>query len=96
MNILVYSFNLIFISIANFFLIYSILILLKLSLTWFPLINWYDEPFCILDKLTIPYLKLLKGTIPMIYGMDISPMLGIIFLQSLTLIFSNIRVELIT
>lgn len=96
MTTLTHSINLVFTSIANFSEIYLILILLKLSLAWFPTVNWYNEPFCSLNRLTDPYLKLFRGTIPMIFGMDMSPMLGIIFLQCLTVIFNNIRIELIT
>nr|YP_009397336.1 hypothetical protein [Thuretia quercifolia]ARW66522.1 hypothetical protein [Thuretia quercifolia] len=96
MTIITHSINLIFTSIANFSEIYLILILLKLSLAWFPTVNWYNEPFCSLNRLTDPYLKLFRGTIPMIFGMDMSPMLGIMFLQCLTVIFNNIRIELIT
>ena len=93
MTIVTYSLNLVFTSVANFSEIYLILILLKLSLAWFPTVNWYNEPFCSLNRLTDPYLKLFRGTIPMIFGMDMSPMLGIIFLQCLTVIFNNIRIE---
>nr|YP_009396906.1 hypothetical protein [Ophidocladus simpliciusculus]ARW66092.1 hypothetical protein [Ophidocladus simpliciusculus] len=93
MTIITYSLNLVFTSIANFSEIYLILILLKLSLAWFPTVNWYNEPFCSLNRLTDPYLKLFRGTIPMIFGMDMSPMLGIIFLQCLTVIFNNIKIE---
>nr|YP_009397947.1 hypothetical protein [Sonderella linearis]ARW67133.1 hypothetical protein [Sonderella linearis] len=96
MTIITYSLNLIFRSVANFSEIYLILILLKLSLAWFPTVNWYNEPFCSLNRLTDPYLKLFRGTIPMIFGMDMSPMLGIIFLQCLTVIFNNIKIESIT
>nr|YP_010951636.1 Ycf19 [Laurencia catarinensis]YP_010952067.1 Ycf19 [Laurencia obtusa]WMP11671.1 Ycf19 [Laurencia tasmanica]WMP11937.1 Ycf19 [Laurencia australis]WMP12364.1 Ycf19 [Laurencia verruciformis]CRF40217.1 Hypothetical protein ycf19 [Laurencia snackeyi]WMP12149.1 Ycf19 [Laurencia australis] len=95
MTIVTYSLNLVFTSVANFSEIYLILILLKLSLAWFPTVNWYNEPFCSLNRLTDPYLKLFRGTIPMIFGMDMSPMLGIIFLQCLTVIFNNIRIETI-
>nr|YP_010986090.1 hypothetical protein NDC12_pgp128 [Polyopes affinis]WOL37008.1 hypothetical protein [Polyopes affinis] len=96
MNIITNSFTLIFASIANFSDIYLILILLKLSLAWFPTVNWYNEPFCSLNRLTDPYLKLFRGTIPMVFGMDMSPMLGIIFLQCLTVIFKNISIESVT
>nr|YP_009398573.1 hypothetical protein [Lophocladia kuetzingii]ARW67759.1 hypothetical protein [Lophocladia kuetzingii] len=96
MNSITYSLNLLFTSVANFSEIYLILILLKLSLAWFPTVNWYNEPFCSLNRLTDPYLKLFRGTIPMIFGMDMSPMLGIIFLQCLTVIFNNIKIESIT
>ena len=86
------SFNLIFASIANFAEVYSVLILVKLCLVWFPNINWYVEPFWSLARITDPYLKLFRGTIPMIFGMDMSPMLGILFLQCLMIIFNNIAI----
>nr|QVQ56842.1 hypothetical protein [Erythrocystis saccata] len=93
MMMITYSLNLVFTSISSFSEIYLILILLKLSLAWLPTVNWYNEPFCSLNRLTDPYLRLFRGTIPMIFGMDMSPMLGIIFLQCLTVIFNNIRIE---
>lgn len=96
MNIISHSFNLVFTSIANFSEIYLILILLKLSLAWLPTVNWYNEPFCSLNRLTDPYLRLFRGTIPMMFGMDLSPMLGIVFLQCLTVIFNNVRIETLT
>nr|QVY58227.1 hypothetical protein [Eucheuma denticulatum] len=96
MSIISHSFNLVFTSIANFSEIYLILILLKLSLAWLPTVNWYNEPFCSLNRLTDPYLRLFRGTIPMMFGMDLSPMLGIVFLQCLTVIFNNVRIETIT
>ena len=86
------SFNIIFAAIANFAEVYSVLILIKLSLVWFPNINWYTEPFWSLSRITDPYLKLFRGTIPMIFGMDMSPMLGILFLQCLMIIFNNIAI----
>nr|QCI06244.1 hypothetical protein [Dicranema revolutum] len=85
------SFNLVFHSVANFSEIYLILILLKLSLAWFPTVNWYIEPFSLLNRITDPYLRLFRGTMPALFGMDMSPMLGIIVLQCLTIIFNNIR-----
>lgn len=93
MNTLPGTLNLLLGSIANFSEIYLILILLKLSLAWFPTVNWYNEPFCSLNRITDPYLRLFRGSLPPMFGMDMSPMLGIIFLQCLMVIFNNVRLE---
>lgn len=92
MDKLLPSLNLIFVSIANFAEVYTVLILIKLCFVWFPNINWYSEPFWSLARITDPYLKLFRGTVPTIFGMDMSPMLGILFLQCLMIIFNNIAV----
>nr|YP_009369826.1 conserved hypothetical plastid protein [Boldia erythrosiphon]ARO90514.1 conserved hypothetical plastid protein [Boldia erythrosiphon] len=91
MSFFVDSTNLLFLAISNFVEIYLLLIFIKLSLAWFPTVNWYNEPFCSIGKLTEPYLRLFRGTIPIILGMDMSPMIGILFLQCLMVIFRNIK-----
>nr|YP_009297483.1 hypothetical protein Eryt_158 [Erythrotrichia carnea]AOM66826.1 hypothetical protein Eryt_158 [Erythrotrichia carnea]QUE28115.1 Ycf19 [Sahlingia subintegra]QUE29413.1 Ycf19 [Erythrotrichia longistipitata]QUE29761.1 Ycf19 [Erythrotrichia carnea] len=92
MNFFVDALNLVFVSVTNFAEIYLLLIFLKLSLAWFPTVNWYNEPFSSLSRLTDPYLRLFSGTVPVVLGMDMSPMLGILFLQCLMVIFSNMRI----
>nr|ARO91326.1 conserved hypothetical plastid protein [Rhodochaete parvula]ASK39597.1 hypothetical protein Rhodc_052 [Rhodochaete parvula] len=92
MNLFVDTLNLVFVSITNFAEIYLLLIFLKLSLAWFPTVNWYNEPFSSLSRLTDPYLRLFSGTVPVLLGMDMSPMVGILFLQCLMVIFSNIKI----
>nr|YP_010337212.1 hypothetical protein MW575_pgp063 [Pseudoerythrocladia kornmannii]QUE28292.1 Ycf19 [Pseudoerythrocladia kornmannii]UNJ16797.1 hypothetical protein [Pseudoerythrocladia kornmannii] len=92
MNFFVDALNLVFVSVTNFAEIYLLLIFLKLSLAWFPTVNWYNEPFSSLSRLTDPYLRLFSGTIPVVLGMDMSPMLGILFLQCLMVIFNNMKI----
>lgn len=92
MNFFVDALNLVFVSVTNFAEIYLLLIFLKLSLAWFPTVNWYNEPFSSLSRLTDPYLRLFSGTVPVLLGMDMSPMVGILFLQCLMVIFSNIKI----
>nr|YP_010337018.1 hypothetical protein MW574_pgp064 [Madagascaria erythrocladioides]QUE29048.1 Ycf19 [Madagascaria erythrocladioides]UNJ16603.1 hypothetical protein [Madagascaria erythrocladioides] len=92
MNFFIDALNLVFVSVTNFAEIYLLLIFLKLSLAWFPTVNWYNEPFSSLSRLTDPYLRLFSGTVPVLLGMDMSPMVGILFLQCLMVIFSNIKI----
>nr|YP_009420377.1 putative plastid protein 19 [Chroomonas placoidea]ASO76016.1 putative plastid protein 19 [Chroomonas placoidea]ASV47546.1 Ycf19 [Chroomonas mesostigmatica CCMP1168] len=80
-------------SIISFLEIYLILLLVRVSLSWFPNVNWYGQPFYSLSRLTDPYLSVFRGIIPPILGMDISPLLGFIFLQCMLQIVSNVGIS---
>lgn len=82
--------TLLFSSFIGFLQVYLILLLVRVSLTWFPNVNWYGQPFYSLSKLTDPYLKMFRGIVPPLVGIDISPILGFILLQCIMQIVSNI------
>jgi YggT family protein len=63
--------------------IYTGLLIVRILLTWFPNISFYDQPFATLAQLTDPYLNLFRSIIPPLGGMDLSPMLAIFALQLL-------------
>lgn len=85
-----HSLTLVFSSFLGFLQVYLILLLVRVSLTWFPSVNWYSQPFYSLSRLTDPYLKVFRGIVPPLIGIDISPILGFILLQCVMQIFSNI------
>jgi len=68
-------------TISSFLQIYFVLLIIRILLSWFPNINWFDPPFSILSQLTDPYLNLFRSLIPPIGGIDISPILAIFLLQ---------------
>ncbi|MEH2116801.1 YggT family protein [Nostoc sp.] len=68
-------------TLATFIQIYTALLIIRVLLTWFPTINWYNQPFSALSQITDPYLDLFRRIIPPLGGMDFSPMLAIILLQ---------------
>ena len=70
-----------------------ILLLVRVSLTWFPNVNWYAQPFYSLSRLTDPYLKIFRGIVPPLIGIDISPILGFILLQCIMQIVSNVGIS---
>ncbi|MEH2319120.1 YggT family protein [Nostoc sp.] len=70
-------------TLASFIQIYTVLLIIRVLLTWFPNINWYNQPFTTLSQITDPYLNLFRRIIPPLGGMDFSPMLAIILLQLL-------------
>jgi len=87
------SLTLILSSFTGFLQIYLILLLVRVSLTWFPNVNWYAQPFYSLSKLTDPYLKVFRGIVPPLIGIDISPILGFILLQCVMQIVSNVGIS---
>lgn len=84
------SITLLFSSFLGFLQIYLILLLIRVSLTWFPNVNWYGQPFYSLSRLTDPYLRMFRGIVPPLIGIDISPILGFILLQCIMQIASNV------
>ena len=74
---------LLFNTLATFITLYSSLLIIRVLLTWFPTINWYNQPFAALSQITDPYLNLFRSVIPPLGGMDFSPMVAILLLQFL-------------
>lgn len=64
-----------------FITIYTYMLIIRVLLTWFPNISWYNQPFATLSQLTDPYLNLFRSIIPPLGGIDISPILAILLLQ---------------
>ncbi len=75
------SFNLLTGTLINFIQIYTVLLIVRVLLTWFPTIDWWSPPFSILRQLSDPYLDLFRRIIPPLGGIDLSPMLAILLLQ---------------
>lgn len=61
--------------------IYTGLLIIRVLLSWFPNIDWFNPPFSILSQLTDPYLNLFRNIIPPLGGIDISPILAFLLLQ---------------
>ncbi len=70
-------------TLSTFITIYTGLLFVRILLTWFPNISFYNQPFATLAQITDPYLNLFRSIIPPLGGMDFSPMLAIIVLQLL-------------
>ena len=68
-------------TLAQFLSIYTVILIIRILLSWFPNINWFDPPFSILTQLTVPYLNLFRSFIPPLGGLDLSPMAAILVLQ---------------
>lgn len=77
-------------SFATFLNIYLVLLLIRVLLSWFPNIDWFNPPFSILSQLVDPYLNIFRSIIPPLGGMDFSPLLAIFLLQIVAQIFDKL------
>ncbi|BAY90364.1 MULTISPECIES: YggT family protein [unclassified Tolypothrix] len=73
--------NLLIATLATFIHIYTVLLIVRVLLTWFPNIDFYSQPFAALAQITDPYLNLFRSIIPPLGGMDFSPILAFLVLQ---------------
>lgn len=76
--------NLLITTLYQFVQIYSILLIIRVLLSWFPNISWGSQPFAALSQITDPYLNLFRSIIPPLGGMDFSPILAFLLLNVLS------------
>lgn len=68
-------------TLATFLQIYFVLLIVRILLSWFPQVNWFDPPFSILSQLTDPYLNIFRSFIPPVGGIDFSAILALLLIQ---------------
>mmetsp|Transcript_24099 Transcript_24099/g.53400 ORF Transcript_24099/g.53400 Transcript_24099/m.53400 type:complete len:109 (-) Transcript_24099:115-441(-) len=69
-------------SVLNFCKIYVAMLVLRITIMWFPNINPYRQPFYSMIQLTDPYLNLFRGWMPPIFGIDLSVILAFVVIQA--------------
>ncbi|MDA0267031.1 MAG: YggT family protein [Cyanobacteria bacterium] len=75
------AFGLVASTLATFLNIYFVLLIIRILLSWFPNVDWYNPPFSVVSQLTDPYLNLFRSIIPPLGGLDLSPILAFLVLQ---------------
>jgi YggT family protein len=68
-------------TLLQFISIYIALIIVRILLTWFPMIGWMQQIASFLSTVTDPYLNLFRNLIPPVGGFDFSTILAVIVLQ---------------
>jgi YggT family protein len=63
--------------------IYTVIVVIRCLLTWFPNVEWYKQPFAALAQVSDPFLNLFRGLIPPIGGIDLSAMAALFALTFL-------------
>ncbi len=68
---------------ASFIQIYSVLIIVRILLSWFQTAEWAYGIMSFLSPVTDPYLNIFRSFIPPLGGIDFSPILAILLLNFL-------------
>ena len=66
---------------------YSILIVLRIFMSWLPNINWERQPVKFMRIITDAYLDVFRRFIPPLGGLDFSPIIALLFLNFLQMLF---------
>jgi YggT family protein len=77
-------------TLSVFIQVYSWLLIIRILLTWFPTVNWYNQPFAALSQVTDPYLNIFRSIIPPLGGMDFSPILAFVVLNVVSGLISSL------
>jgi YggT family protein len=67
---------------ARTLMIYSVFLLVRVLLSWFPNLDWGSNPILSgLSSITDPYLNLFRGLIPPLGGIDLSAFVAFLALN---------------
>ena len=67
---------------ARTLMIYSVFLLIRVLLSWFPNLDWGSNPILSgLSSITDPYLNLFRGLIPPLGGIDLSALVAFLALN---------------
>jgi YggT family protein len=67
--------------VANTLQIYSLILLVRVLLSWFPNLDWSNPLLSTVSSITDPYLGVFRGLIPPIGGLDLSAILAFLALS---------------
>ena len=70
-------------SVSKLFELIQLIIFVRILLSWFPNINWWQQPFKLINDLTEPILSTFRRLIPPLGGLDLSPIVALLALQIL-------------
>ena len=67
---------------AKTLMIYSVILLIRVLLSWFPNLDWGSNPILSsISSITDPYLNLFRGLIPPLGGIDLSALVAFLALN---------------
>jgi YggT family protein len=61
--------------------IYTLVLLVRMLLSWFPNLDWSNPVLSTVSSITDPYLNAFRGLIPPLGGFDLSAIVAFIALQ---------------
>ena len=72
--------------------IYTLVLLVRVLLTWFPNLDWSNPVLSSVSAITDPYLNVFRGLIPPIGGLDLSAIVAFLALQLVQTLLEQSRV----
>jgi YggT family protein len=75
--------------------IYTLILLVRVLLSWFPNLDWSNPLLATVSSITDPYLNAFRGLIPPIGGLDLSAILAFVALQLGQALLSGASVALL-
>ena len=61
--------------------IYTLILLVRVLLSWFPNLDWGNPVLSTVSAITDPYLNVFRGLIPPLAGLDLSAIVAFLALQ---------------
>jgi YggT family protein len=69
--------------------IYSLVLIVRVLLSWFPNLDWSNPVLSTVSSITDPYLNAFRGLIPPLGGIDLSAILAFVALNLLQQLLMN-------
>jgi YggT family protein len=76
--------------------IYTLVLLVRVLLSWFPNLDWSNPVLSTVSSVTDPYLNAFRGLIPPLGGLDLSAILAFIVLQLAQSLLEGASVSLLS
>jgi YggT family protein len=71
--------------------IYTLILLVRVLLSWFPNLDWGNPVLSTVSAVTDPYLNAFRGLIPPLGGLDLSAILAFLALQLIQMLLEQSR-----
>lgn len=75
--------------------IYTVVLLVRVLLSWFPNLDWSNPLLSTVSSITDPYLNAFRGLIPPLGGLDLSAIVAFIALQLLQSLLEGASVSML-
>ncbi len=75
--------------------IYSLILIVRVLLSWFPNLDWSNPILSSISSITDPYLNAFRGIIPPIGGLDLSAILAFIALSLMQSLINSASYSLV-
>ncbi len=75
--------------------IYSLVLIVRVLLSWFPNLDWSNPILSTISSITDPYLNAFRGIIPPIGGLDLSAILAFIALNLMEQLLGSASISIL-